>query len=77
MSPVVDWADVVPVAKVRSPSPFDSLVPGLSIVEILVGEIYTRPGGAAVGRLSQLESGSVDFEWNAADRAGAKGATRQ
>jgi hypothetical protein len=77
MSPVADGADAALVAEVRSASPFDSVVPALSIVDTPAGEFHGRFGGTIAERLSRFESDDIDFEWNATDRAGATGAARQ
>jgi DNA-binding MurR/RpiR family transcriptional regulator len=68
MSPIVDWADAVLVAEVRVASPFDTLAPALALLEMLVARVYGAIGADATLRMSQFESDSGDFEWNAATR---------
>lgn len=77
MSPIADWADAVLVADVRNVSPFDTLVPAMAIVDVLIGELYRRFGEAAAQRLSQFESDNVGFEWDAAGQREAKGVPEQ
>jgi len=77
MSPIADWSDTVLVAEVRNVSPFDTLVPAMAIVDVLIGELYRRFGEAAAQRLSQFESDNVGFEWNASSQRIANGATEQ
>jgi DNA-binding MurR/RpiR family transcriptional regulator len=74
MSPIVDWADAVLVAEVQVASPFDTLAPALALLEMLVARVYGAIGAAATLRMSQLESGGGDFEWNA---SGGESATRK
>ncbi len=77
MSPIADWSDAVLVADVRNVSPFDTLVPAMAIVDVLIGELYRRFGEAAAQRLSQFESDNVGFEWNASSQRTTNGATEQ
>ncbi|GAB5467639.1 MAG: transcriptional repressor QapR [Rhodospirillales bacterium] len=65
MSPIADWAEVVLVADVRSASPFDTLVPALSMTETLIAGLYERLGADASERLAGFEALSEDFEWKA------------
>lgn len=67
MSPIADWADAVLVAEVRSASPFDSLVPALALVEMMISVLHARLGTAASARLTQFESTDESFEWNGFD----------
>jgi DNA-binding MurR/RpiR family transcriptional regulator len=56
LSPIADVADVVLPAGVEAPSPFDSLVPALAIVEALVAAVTDRLGDEGRRRLELVES---------------------
>lgn len=68
MSPIADWADAVLVAEVQSASPFDTMVPGLALVETMISMLHARLSGAAE-RLAQFETASGRFEWGGFDAA--------
>lgn len=55
LSPVAEVADVVLPARVESPSPFDSLVPALAVVEALVAALTERRGKAGRERVERFE----------------------
>lgn len=65
MSPIADWAEVVLVADVHSPSPFDTQVPALALAETLIAGLYERLGSEAAKRLAGFEALNEDFEWTA------------
>jgi DNA-binding MurR/RpiR family transcriptional regulator len=56
LSPVSSIASVVLPAHVDSPSAYDSYVPSLVIVELLVAGIIERLGDAAVLRMQRFEA---------------------
>jgi DNA-binding MurR/RpiR family transcriptional regulator len=56
MSPIAAVADIVLPARVEAPSPFDSLVPAMAVVESVVAAVTERLGEAARSRLSAIES---------------------
>lgn len=64
MSPIADWADVVLIADVSAPSPFDSLVAALALTEALVAGLCERLGGQALERLTEFEDMDADFAWD-------------
>jgi DNA-binding MurR/RpiR family transcriptional regulator len=55
MSPAADVAEVVLPARVEAPSPFDSLVPAMAVVETLVAAVTEQLGADARGRLAGYE----------------------
>jgi DNA-binding MurR/RpiR family transcriptional regulator len=55
ISPVADDARHVLVAAVETASPFDSLVPGVAIVEALVAALVARLGESARARIAELD----------------------
>ncbi|MEV5542970.1 MurR/RpiR family transcriptional regulator [Saccharopolyspora shandongensis] len=56
MSPAAQAAEVVLPARVEAPSPFDSLVPAMAVVEAVVAAVAERRGGAVRSRLSEIEA---------------------
>ncbi|MFV0373944.1 MurR/RpiR family transcriptional regulator [Microbacterium sp.] len=56
LSPAADVAATVLPAHVEAPSPFDSLVPALAVVETVVAGVTDRLGAAGRVRLEQLEA---------------------
>ncbi|WP_256839790.1 MurR/RpiR family transcriptional regulator [Ornithinimicrobium faecis] len=56
LSPAADVAEVVLSTRVESPSPFDSLVPGLALVETLVTAVVEGRGRDGRSRVERLES---------------------
>lgn len=56
LSPASDVASIVLPARVESPSPFDSLVPAMAIVEALVASVAERLGEQGRQRLEMIES---------------------
>jgi DNA-binding MurR/RpiR family transcriptional regulator len=60
LSPVAAAADVVLPARVDSLTPYDSLVPMLAIIEVVVGGIVAQSGHDAEQRLAVFEQFSRD-----------------
>jgi DNA-binding MurR/RpiR family transcriptional regulator len=56
MSPVADVADAVLPARVEAPSPFDSYVPAMAVVEQLIAALADHIGTRARDRLTEIES---------------------
>lgn len=56
MSPAADVAEVVIPARVEAPSPFDTLVPAMAVVEMLIAAVAEHVGASARGRLTEIES---------------------
>jgi DNA-binding MurR/RpiR family transcriptional regulator len=61
LSPIADLADAVLPAQVDGPSPFESLVPTVALVETLVTEVARRLGGDGTARLGRY--GSIAEQW--------------
>lgn len=55
LSPVAEFADVVLPARVEAPSPFDSLVAPMALLETLVAAVHARLGPAAEERMRAAE----------------------
>ncbi|MCW6005016.1 MurR/RpiR family transcriptional regulator [Micromonospora sp. CPCC 205371] len=55
LSPIADIAEAVLPARVDAPSPFDSLVPAMALVESLVAGVSDKLGDAARKRVRRLE----------------------
>ncbi|WP_229375298.1 MurR/RpiR family transcriptional regulator [Streptomyces spirodelae] len=56
LSPAAEFADVVLPARVEAPSPFDSIVAPLALVETVVAAVHARLGQAAEERLREAEN---------------------
>lgn len=56
LSPAADVAEVVLASRVESPSPFDSLVPALALVETLVTAVMDARGSDGQARVERMES---------------------
>jgi DNA-binding MurR/RpiR family transcriptional regulator len=56
LSPLASIADVVMQASVAAPSPFDSLVPGLALVEAVVAVLVERLGDLPRPRLARYDT---------------------
>jgi len=63
LSPIADIAEAVLPARVDAPSPFDSLVPAMALVESLVAGVSDKLGPAARKRVRHLEELQVDAGW--------------
>lgn len=55
LSPIAEFADAVLPISVTAPSPFDSLVSGMAMVELLVAGLLPRFGDAARDRMERAE----------------------
>ncbi|MFI0765477.1 MurR/RpiR family transcriptional regulator [Streptomyces sp. NPDC021218] len=55
LSPAAEFADVVLPARVEAPSPFDSVVAPVALVETLVAAVHARLGPAAEERMRAAE----------------------
>jgi DNA-binding MurR/RpiR family transcriptional regulator len=55
LSPIAEFADHVLTSRVEAPSPFDSLVPGLALVETVVAGLSAKLGRGARARMEELE----------------------
>jgi len=60
LSPLASIADVVLQASVAAPSPFDSLVPGLALVEAVVAVLVDRLGDLPRPRLARYDTLTQD-----------------
>ncbi|WP_051342197.1 MurR/RpiR family transcriptional regulator [Pseudonocardia spinosispora] len=56
MSPIAQVAEIVLPSRVEAPSPFDSLVPAMAVVETVVAAVTEELGEAARTRLRAIES---------------------
>lgn len=56
LSPAASVAEVVLSTRVESPSPFDSLVPGMALVETLVTAVVDRLAEVGRARVERMES---------------------
>ena len=56
LSPAAEFAEIVLPARVEAPSPFDSLVPAMAVVEALVAAVTEKVGIAGKERLELFES---------------------
>jgi DNA-binding MurR/RpiR family transcriptional regulator len=63
LSPISDIAEAVLPARVDAPSPFDSLVPAMALVESLVAGVSDKLGPAARKRIRRLEALRSDAGW--------------
>ncbi|WP_129667884.1 MurR/RpiR family transcriptional regulator [Phytoactinopolyspora endophytica] len=63
LSPIADLAHAVLPARVDAPSPFDSLVPAMALVESLVAAVSEELGDATRDRLTRLESLGYSDGW--------------
>lgn len=63
LSPIADVAEAVLPARVEAPSPFDSLVPAMALVESLVAGVSEKRGEATRKRVRRLEELPIDSGW--------------
>jgi len=70
LSPIADIADHVLTASVEAPSPYDSMVPTLAVVEALIAALVARMGASTRQRIEELEELRVGFTWGEADDDG-------
>ena len=64
LSPIADLADHVLTVDVDAPSPYDTLVPCIALVEALVAGIVGRLGDATRRRISTLEHLRKGYTWD-------------
>ena len=64
LSPIADLADHVLTVDVDAPSPFDTLVPCIALIEALVAGIVGQLGDATRRRISALESLREGYTWD-------------
>ena len=67
LSPIADFADHVLPASVEAPSPYDSMVPTLAVVETLIAALVSRLGSSTRQRIEDLEKLRVGFTWGESD----------
>lgn len=60
LSPVAEVADAALVSQVDSPSPYDSLVPAMAVVETVIAGVLTALGDAARERMAACEQVAQD-----------------
>ncbi|GAA4723550.1 MurR/RpiR family transcriptional regulator [Phytohabitans rumicis] len=63
LSPIADIAEAVLPARVDAPSPFDSLVPAMALVESLVAGVSEKRGEETRKRVRRLEELRMDAGW--------------
>jgi DNA-binding MurR/RpiR family transcriptional regulator len=63
LSPVASVARHVLTCTVRGPSPFDTMVPGLALIETVVAELSVRLGAQAKPRITELERLRAGTTW--------------
>jgi DNA-binding MurR/RpiR family transcriptional regulator len=63
LSPIADVAEAVLPARVDAPSPFDSLVPAMALVESLVAGVSDKRGETTRKRVRRLEELRTDAGW--------------
>ena len=64
LSPIADLADHVLAVDVDAPSPYDSMVPCVALVEALVAGVVDRLGDATRRRISTLERLRAGYTWD-------------
>ena len=64
LSPIADRADHVLIVDVDAPSPYDTLVPCIALIEALVEGIVARLGDATRRRISALEHLRERYTWD-------------
>ena len=64
LSPIADLADQVLTVDVDAPSPYDTLVPCIALIEALVAAIVGRLGDATRRRISALEHLRKGYTWD-------------
>jgi DNA-binding MurR/RpiR family transcriptional regulator len=63
LSPVADVSKHVLTCTVRGPSPFDTMVPGLAVVEAVIAGLSVRLGAQARPRIEELERLRAGTTW--------------
>ena len=64
LSPIADLADQVLTVDVDAPSPYDTLVPCIALIEALVAGVVGRLGDATRRRISALEHLRKGYTWD-------------
>lgn len=64
LSPIADIADHVLTVDVEAPSPYDSMVPCVALVETLVAAVVARLGGNTKRRIAELERLRAGITWD-------------
>jgi DNA-binding MurR/RpiR family transcriptional regulator len=64
LSPIAEVAHHVLPARVEAPSPFDSLVPAMALVETVIAGLAVRIGDDVRSRISRLEHLREGVTWN-------------
>ena len=67
LSPIADLADHVLTVDVDAPSPYDTMVPCIALIEALVAGIVGRLGDASRRRISALERLRKGYTWDDRD----------
>lgn len=63
LSPVADVSKHVLTSTVRGPSPFDTMVPGLAVVESVIAGLSVKLGAQAKPRIEELERLRAGTTW--------------
>jgi DNA-binding MurR/RpiR family transcriptional regulator len=64
LSPAADVADYILTSSVEAPSPFDSLVAGMGLVEAVVAGLFLRMGDEVKVRIEELEQLRTGLTWS-------------
>jgi len=64
LSPAADVADCILTSSVEAPSPFDSLVAGMGLVEAVVAGLFLRLGDEVKARIEELEWLRTGLTWS-------------
>ncbi|MGF1609150.1 MAG: MurR/RpiR family transcriptional regulator [Kiloniellales bacterium] len=70
LSPIADVARHVLTVSVEAPSPYDSMVPTVALVETLVAALIARMGPSTQRRIEELERLRIGFTWGESYRSG-------
>jgi DNA-binding MurR/RpiR family transcriptional regulator len=64
LSPIADIADHVLTVDVEAPSPYDSMVPCMALVETIVAAVVARLGQSTKRRIAELERLRAGITWD-------------
>ncbi len=64
LSPAADVADCILTSSVEAPSPFDSLLAGMGLVEAVVAGLFLRMGDGVKVRIEELEQLRDGLTWS-------------
>lgn len=64
LSPIADVADHVLTVDVEAPSPYDSMVPCVALVETLIAAVVATMGQTTKRRIGELERLRAGFTWD-------------